>query len=75
MACTRRGFERDHLPCLRRGRLQAQHGFKSYDDILESPLGSAIAFFFGTKDDPVNARECERPSVSAICKRDAVLLR
>ncbi len=36
-ACTRGGFERDHAPCLLRGRLHAQYGFRDPDFILETP--------------------------------------
>jgi len=74
LACTRGGFERDHTPCLRRGLLHAQHQFRS-DDILGSPLSAGLRFFFGIDVDPVNAKECERPSVQALCKRDAALIR
>jgi TPR repeat protein len=73
LACTRGGFERDHVPCLRRGLLHAQHEFRP-EDALESPLAAALRVFFGPTGDPVNAKECERPSVAALCKRDAALI-
>jgi TPR repeat protein len=75
LACTRGGYERDHLPCLRRGRLHAQNQFKKYDDYMTTPLAAGLEFFFGASGEPVDAKECERPSVAALCKRDAVLIR
>lgn len=71
-ACTRGGFERDHAPCLRRGRMHAREHFKDPQHWLETPEQSARRFFFG---DPMNGNECERPSVEAICKRDASIIR
>jgi TPR repeat protein len=73
-ACTRGGFERDHAPCLLRGRLHAQYGFRDPKIIFEPPSQLARRFFFGLGAPPVNGKECERPSVEELCKRDAKLI-
>ena len=42
---------------------------------MTTPLAAGLEFFFGASGEPVDAKECERPSVAALCKRDAVLIR
>jgi TPR repeat protein len=75
LACTRGGFERDHAPCVRRGRLQIQNNFGKFELTLQTNAETAREFFYGIEGDPVNGKECERPSVEALCKRDASALR
>ncbi len=74
-ACPRGGFERDHAPCLRRGLMHARYGFKAPDARHETPRELARRFFFGSAGSPVDGKECERPSVAALCERDEGIVR
>jgi TPR repeat protein len=74
LACTRRGFERDQAPCLRRARFHAQHDFVDREHVTNTSRQAAREFFYGIDSDPVNGKECERPSVAALCQRDAKLV-
>jgi TPR repeat protein len=71
LACTRGGFERDHAPCLRRAMFHAR-GYKG-DLRWSTETSGQIAddFFYGILD----AKECERPSVQALCKEQEGAMR
>jgi TPR repeat protein len=73
-ACSRPGFERDHAPCIRLARYWASGAVKSGcvavgEARCASNSEEAEDRFYGPKSAPVSAKECERPSVKALCDR------
>ena len=62
LACERGGFEHDHAACIRRGVFISKGMGERADDAHE--------YFYGIVGDPVNRKECERPSVKEACERE-----
>jgi len=73
LACSHPGFERDHAPCVRRALLHYVHGFRS-ESITETSESAGREFLRGEDQTPVNARECERPSVRAECEKARAII-
>jgi TPR repeat protein len=76
LACTRPGFERDHAPCVRRALYHARgyRGELRWSTMTNGDI--ARDAFYGALGSTLHAKECERPSVAALCKREekAILL-
>ncbi len=70
--CLRPGYERDHAPCVTYSRYWANGVLTSVcrpEDAswCRSSLEQAEDNFHGKKSSPADGKECERPSVKAIC--------
>jgi TPR repeat protein len=72
LACMRPGFERDHAPCVRLARYWASYAVTSgCVEVGElrclSQSEEAGVRFYGPNSPIVGGRECQRPSVKALC--------
>lgn len=75
IACQGDGIELDHSFCVRRAIFHAQHDFRSRDHFLLTTGEVGRLIFHGRESEPVNGKECNRPSVAELCKKTAPLIR
>lgn len=68
-ACRFSGMQYDHAPCIRLGRYWTSGAITSSCVEAGCPGNWALAMdkFNGPREDPLEGRECERPSVKALC--------
>jgi TPR repeat protein len=66
LACTRVEREQDHAACVRRALLHAR-GYWRSNLFGKTPRMLAKIYFYGD-DEPAQGHECERPSVTELCK-------
>jgi hypothetical protein len=71
-ACLSPGYARDHAPCVKLARYWANGVLKSvcgsYDgEYCRNSVDYAEELFYGPKYPPADGKECQRPSVKALC--------
>jgi TPR repeat protein len=73
-ACMRPGFQADHAPCIRLARYWASGAITSGctavgEAICPSNFEEAGQRFYGHNSAPVHGKECQRPSMKALCDK------
>lgn len=71
LACTGEGVTFEHAFCVRRAVYHSKHNYvwRSHYLLTTNQVGQLI--FNGPDYEPLNAKECERPSVVELCKKTA----
>jgi TPR repeat protein len=71
-ACMDPGIQQDHAPCIRLGRYWTSRAIRSDCPSFEwcaGDLAQAMEKFNGPRQAPFEGKECERPSVKALCDK------
>jgi len=68
-ACKDPGLQYDHAPCIRLGRYWTSRALKTgcRGEWCAGDLAQAMEKFHGPRQAPFEGKECERPSVKALC--------
>ena len=70
-ACKYPGMEHEHAPCIRLGRYWTSRALRTNcrDAWCAGDLAQALEKFNGPSNPPAEPKECERPSVKALCEK------
>lgn len=71
LACKDPGKQYDHAPCIRLARYWASQAIRSncQSEWCTGDMVNAMEKFYGPRQPPAEPKECERPSVKALCEK------
>lgn len=70
-ACKDPGMQYDHAPCIRLGRYWTSRAIRTgcKTEWCTGDMANAMEKFYGPRQAPAEGKECERPSVKALCDK------